>query len=146
MVLKAPESIKHFSDLFLPGLENDKGRQLADYMTGLILGHGKRTLTSLGEVLLANPRHKTVVSKFIRRSTFRSGEILYQAAGKVINAISEKKDFEKPWVLIIDGSCTRRGAYTKISNAIQYNEKRSEAKGRSTKAPTFIMGLLISPV
>ncbi len=80
MVLKAPESIKHFSNLLLSGLNNDKGRQLADYMTGLVLGHGKRTLTSRGEVLLANPRHKRRKQERLLSFTFFTPVIYHNDA------------------------------------------------------------------
>jgi hypothetical protein len=146
MVINAPVFIKHFSEIFLSGLPNNKGKQLADYMTGILLAPGKKTLTSLGSILLGNKRHKTIVSKFFRRAGFKSSEILNRSARRMIQQSTQSSAKKGNWVLLIDGTCTRRGAFSKISNAIQYKEKKSSAKGVSTKAHTFIMGLLISPV
>jgi len=47
------------------------------------------------------------------------------------------------WILAIDGVCSKRGGFAKIDNAIKYRKKRKNA-GPTTKAHTFIQGLLIT--
>jgi hypothetical protein len=146
MLIKAPELIKRFSEIFLSGLPNNKGDQLADYISGFLLAPGKKTLTVLGSVMIGNPRHKTVVSKFFRRNGFKSSEILYNSAKQMIQNILKSDKITGDWVLLIDGTSTKRGGFTKIANALQYREKNPSARGISTKAHTFVIGLLIVPV
>jgi hypothetical protein len=47
------------------------------------------------------------------------------------------------WFLDIDGVSSKRGGFSKIENATKYRKKRKD-KGPSTKAHTFIQGLLIT--
>lgn len=146
MLIKAPELIKRFSEIFLSGLPNNKGDQLADYISGILSAPGKKTLTVLGSIMIGNTRHKTVVSKFFRRNGFKSSEILYNCAKQMIRDTLKSDKIIGDLVLLIDGTSTRRGGFTKIANALQYREKNPSAKGVSTKAHTFVIGLLIIPV
>jgi len=146
MVIESPLFIKRFSEIYLSGLPNNKGSQLADYMTGILLAPGKKTLTSLGTTLIGNQRHKTIVSKFFRRSGFKSAEILFRSSLRMIRNLLNESDMKGTWVLLIDGTSAKRGGFTKISNALQYREKNPSSKGVSTKAHTFVIGVLIDPV
>jgi SRSO17 transposase len=60
----------------------------------------------------------------------------------MIDPIGEK--MKRTWVLLIDGTCTKRGGFTKIANARQYVHKGKKSRGKSTKAHSFVMGLLIT--
>jgi len=145
MVLRLPAMIKHFAEKYLADLGNSKSDLIPLYMAGFLLAPGKRSFTALGETVLEENRHKTAVSKFFRRKTFHSREIFEHLLGQLILEEIENYGMSKEWTLLIDGTCTRRGGFTKIGNAIQYREKDRNNKGNSTKAHTFVMGELISP-
>lgn len=145
MVLKVPESIKHFAEKYFGHLGNDKPVLLPLYIAGFILCPGKKSLTSFGKLVVTEMRHKTAVAKFFRRNTFNSTEILFEVIMKLVYEELRTSGMQDGWVLLIDGTCTRRGAFTKIANGIQYRNKKTSSKGISTKAHTFVMFLLISP-
>lgn len=145
MIITVPDSIKQFAKKYLSKLGNNKSELLPLYVAGFLLGVGKRTYTTLGSTIFLEQRHKTAVSKFFRRKTFNSREILDDVLKKIIFEELKLHGMSGEWVLLIDGTCTRRGGFTKIGNAIQYKEKKQSIKGRSTKAHTFVMGELISP-
>jgi len=145
MVVRVPESIKQFAKKYLSNLGNSKSELLPLYMAGFLLGVGKRTYTTLGSTVFLEQRHKTAVSKFFRRKTFNSGKIIGDALRKTILEELKLSGMKQEWILLIDGTCTRRGGFTKIGNAIKYREKNNSGRGRSTKAHTFVMGVLFSP-
>lgn len=145
MVIQIPESIKQFTEKYLKNLGNAKADLLPLYMAGFLLSSGKRSYTALGTTVFLENRHKTAVGKFFRRKTFYSDTILKDLLRRLIAETLEITGMKKEWVLLIDGTCTSRGGFTKIGNALQYREKEPGKKGNSTKAHTFVMGLLIAP-
>jgi len=145
MLFKVPNSIKLFIEIYAGKLGNEKSRLIPLYMAGILFSPGKRTMTSLGSSILSDQRHKTAVCKFFRRKTFCSRDILLRILKRLISEELKTYGPAGEWVLIIDGTCTRRGSFTKIANAVQYKTKDSSNKGVSTKAHTFVMGILVSP-
>lgn len=145
MVIQVPESIKLFTECYLKNLGNGKSELLPLYMAGFILCPGKRTFTALGSTVFMEQRHKTTVGKFFHRKTFDSKRILEDLLRKLIREELKLSVMKKEWALLIDGTCTKRGGFTKIGNALKYREKDPGNKGTSTKAHTFVIGVLSSP-
>jgi hypothetical protein len=81
----------------------------------------------------------------LRSRKFNTGDLYREAHRTVIEACAPPADgHRRTWILAIDGTSTRRGGFTKIANALQYKKKQVNVKGRSTKAFTFEMGLLMT--
>ena len=145
MYICPPNSIKHFSSKVLKNTTKQKQKVLPGYLASIVLNFSRKTsMTSIGKTLLKSTKFKTTVSQFFRGKYFHSQQILQDAIQIII------QDFARicstgTVVLALDGCCFQRGSETKIENAIQYRRKKTKSKGRSTKAHTFLLGLIILP-
>jgi hypothetical protein len=145
MVVKVPPSLQRFSDQFSSMLTKVQGNLLPVLLCGILLARGKRTQVTLAQTVKSSKRHKSSIGRMLRRECFRTRDLVAQATRGLIRKVSSRtKAGKRIWVLAIDGTATRRGGFTKIENATQYKEKGRNRKGRSTKAHTFVMGLLIT--
>lgn len=151
MSILIPHIIKQFSLTCLSHITSQRRNLLTLYLTSLLHTGGKKSFTALSKNVLCMQRVKTAPGKFFSRKHFRSRyyhRTLLEI--EINNALKVVKNVDK-WFLLIDGTSTRRGGFTKIENALQYKEKHKKKKkskknsGRSTKAHTFLMGVLIAP-
>ena len=81
---------------------------------------------------------------FVLGEDIALGYVWSVTRGLIEKVSSGTREAKRTWVFILDGTATKRGSYTKIENALQYREKSTKSKGKSTKAHTFLMGLLIT--
>ena len=145
MIVHVPPSLQEFCDRFSSVLTKVQRELLPALLCGILLGRGKRTQASLAEGVQTRRRHKSSISRLFRRACFRTRDLVAQVTQGMIEKVSTGvREAKRTWVLTIDGTATRRGSYTKIENAVQYKEKSTKSKGKSTKAHTFLMGLLIT--
>lgn len=145
MCIKVPDAIKEFSDRYFSYLGVRKPDLLSRFLAAFVMGDGKRTIKSLGNTIWTEQRCKTTASKALRRSRFCTRDIHRRLIQALI--VDYVRQFGKSgeWVLLIDGTATRRGSFTKIENGIKYRNKNKSSKGWSTKAHLFVMGILITP-
>ena len=120
MLLKVPDSIKRFIEKYAGNPGNEKSKLLPIYMAGILFTPGKRTMTALGDTILTDRRHKTSVCKFFRRKTFRSQDLTMQVIRRLISEVLKIYGMAGEWILMIDGTSARRGAFSKIANAVQF--------------------------
>lgn len=145
MIVHVPPSLQEFCDRFSSGLTKVQGTLLPVLLSGILLARGKRTQVNLAQGVKTQRRHKSSISRLFRRARFRTRDLVAQVTRGMIEKVSlGARKAKRTWVLVIDGTATRRGGFTKIANAIQYKEKAKNKKGKSTKAHTFLMGLLIT--
>ncbi|MEM7179338.1 MAG: transposase [Spirochaetota bacterium] len=151
--------IKKFSGKYLKKLGKRKITLIEIYMASLFHTHGKITLSALSRNVVLEQRFKTTVGKFFGRDGFRSREQYRSILQHEINRVLLTHRNEGKWFLAIDPTSTKRGGFTKIENALQYKDKyntklrepkKSQKKskknsGRSTKAHTFVIAILIAP-
>lgn len=145
MIVHVPPSLQEFCNRFSSCLTKVQGTLLPVLLSGILLARGKRTQTNLAQGVKTQRRHKSSISRLFRRARFRTRDFVAQVTRGMIEKVSSgAREAKRTWVFILDGTATRRGSYTKIENAVQYKEKSSRSKGKSTKAHTFLMGLLIT--
>lgn len=145
MIVHVPPSLQEFCDQFSSALTKVQKELLPVLLSGLLLARGKRTQTNLAQGVKTQRRNKSSISRLLRRARFRTRDLVAHVTRGMIEKVSSgAREAKRTWVFILDGTATRRGSYTKIENALQYREKASRSKGKSTKAHTFLMGLLIT--
>jgi SRSO17 transposase len=145
MIVHAPSSLQEFCERFSSGLTKVQKELLPVLLTGILLGRGKRTQVSLARGVKTKRRHKSSISRLFRRARFRTRDLVAEVTRELVEKVSlGGREAKRTWVFIIDGTATKRGSYTKIENALQYRKKSTKSKGKSTKAHTFLMGLLIT--
>ena len=145
MIVHVPPSLQEFCNRFSSGLTKVQGTLLPVLLSGILLARGKRTQANLAQGVKTQRRHKSSISRLFRRARFRTRDFVAQVTRGMIEKVSSgAREAKRTWVFILDGTASRRGSYTKIENAVQYKEKSSRSKGKSTKAHTFLMGLLIT--
>jgi len=145
MIVNTPPSLQQFSREFGTELTKKQRGLFPMLLTGLLLLRGKRTQAALGRMVKKEKRHRSSISRLLRRARFRTRDLHKAICRKLIDLmdpIDEK--IKRTWVLLIDGTCTKRGGFTKIANARQYVRKGKKNRGKSTKAHSFVMGLLIT--
>lgn len=144
MLVNIPPSLEEFCRMFGSGLTKTQRRLLPMLLSGLLLVRGKRTQAALGRAVKRHRRHRSSLSRLFRRARFRTRDVCRAVCQKLIEMVKPvDKSLRRTWILLIDGTCTRRGGFTKIANAVKYKRKKKK-KGRSTKAHSFVMGLLIT--
>lgn len=145
MIVNIPPSLQQFSREFEVGLTKKQRGLLPMLLTGLLLLRGKRTQAALGRAVKKQQRNRSSISRLLRRSRFRTRDLHKAICRKLIDMIEPiGRRMKREWVLLIDGTCTKRGGFTKIANAQQYLRKGKKNRGKSTKAHSFVMGLLIT--
>ncbi len=148
MILQPTSSVVHFCRSIAAAvlLGERISRLLPSILTTFVLSKAKRTQTELARSVLSMACHKSTMSRIFRDRRFRSRDLYRQAlawaVARLLAMYPEHDSFV--WLVAIDGTSTSRGAFTKIAGANQFREKKTHAKGRSTKAHTFLMGILIT--
>jgi hypothetical protein len=145
MIVHVPPSLQEFCVRFSSALTKVQKELLPVLLTGILLAPGKRTQVSLARAVKSRRRNKSSISRVLRRKRFRTRDQVAEVTRGLIDKVSSgTREAKRTWVFIMDGTATRRGSYTKIENALQYRKKSTQSKGKSTKAHTFLMGLLIT--
>jgi SRSO17 transposase len=144
MLVNIPPSLEEFCRMFGSGPTKAQKRLLPMLLSGLLLVRGKRSQAALGRAVKRQRRHRSSLSRLFRRARFRTRDVCKAVSRKLMDIVKPThKGARRTWVLLIDGTCTKRGGFTKIANALKYKRKKKK-KGRSTKAHSFVMGLLIT--
>lgn len=136
------KNIKLFSEKYLSRATNKKKAVIEQLIGGFILSEGKKTFSGFCRFSLSFIRNKTSVRIFFQRRGLDTKELL----SNCIKSILPENKTNGVYTILFDGTCVKRGAESKIKNALKYREKVQNKKGiRSTKSHTFLMGLLICP-
>lgn len=145
MNLTVPDRIQTFVGLFASSLDKRKCVVFPLLLSCLLLCRGAKSYAGLSRTIVTYERNRASVSKFFCRQRLHSRNIYEDAMRAVMEQYLEHGKVVKPvvWVLAIDGVCSKRGGFAKIDNAIKYRKKRKDT-GPTTKAHTFIQGLLIT--
>lgn len=147
MNITIPVIVERFTALFASSLDKRKKQLIPFMLSALLLCRNPRSYAAMSEAIATHRRNRASICKFYKRERFHSRDMYQNALDAVmadLDVTSPKTANGKTWVICIDGVCSRRGGFSKIENAIQY-KKKTKDKGRSTKAHTFIQGLLITP-
>lgn len=170
MILQAPGSLVNFFQQYVSsGGRNAPVRvlkALRPLMAGLILATGsRRSLTAVGGAVASRKRHKSTISRLLKRRDLRSRDLHWEAVERVLKRLAPKRSARarrRDWLLALDGTATQRGAHTKIKGAIQTDRSsrarrrkrgasrkrapgdkpRSPKKKRKTKYHTFLLASL----
>jgi hypothetical protein len=144
MNLLIPPIAHTFTGLFAFCLDTRKAVIVPLLLSCLLLCRGPKSHAGLARTIVSEERHRACFCKAYRRSRFNSRNIYADALETVMDPlVQEVGGKQVTWFVIIDGVCSRRGGFAKIENAIKYRKKKKDT-GRSTKAHTFIQGLLIT--
>jgi SRSO17 transposase len=145
MIVTIPPRLESFGTRFHNMLSQNRRAVLPWILAGILLTRGKRTQSAIGREVLSAERTPGSVSRRMRRYSFRTRDMVRTESERQIKQeIKKAEGKEKTWFLAIDGVCIQRGSETQVENAIQYRKKSRGRKGRSTKAHTFVQGLVIT--
>ena len=147
MIVTVPASLERFCRTMGSGLTAGQLKVLPVLLTGFILARGRRSQAVLGRTVVTDRRHRASISKLLRRGRFRTRDVYDRAGQQMLNRQPRPHDgIRRRWFMIIDGTATKRGGFTKIANARQYKASRREKKGGipSTKSHTFVMGMILT--
>lgn len=148
MNLVVPAVMKSFVALFAHYIDKRKQTLIPVVLSCFLLCRSKKSYAALSRSIITEQRNRATISKYFKRPRLRSRDIYTHALHSVIEISGltgkQVKRKRETWVMPIDGVCSKRGGFTKIENAIKYKKKKTKQKGRSTKAHTFIMGMLIT--
>jgi hypothetical protein len=141
-------AVQRFCQRFLKeadGLGVWAGLVLPILLHGLLLAVKRRTLQTLGGATLLHWVCAGTVCRWLARVRFpvdRWYEHCVRQLMQVAALVGTKDD----WLVIFDGTDTKRGGLAKIQNLRRYKKAKKNKKGRpSTQAHTFLFGLLILP-
>jgi hypothetical protein len=149
MIVNIPPSLKSFCDVPDSGLTKGQQALLPSLLTAILLASGRRTQAALGRLVRRVRRHRSSISRLLRRLRFRTRDYfthVFEAALEEmgLNRGPCQLDLRRVWVVAFDGVSTKRGGFTKIGNATKFKRKGKNTKGRSSKAHTFVMGVVIT--
>lgn len=169
MILQAPGSLVNFFQQYVPAASPYVPRRvlkaLRPLMAGLILAtNSRRSLTAVGAAVVSGKRHKSTVSRLLKRSDLRSRDLHWGAVERVLKRLAPKMSARarrRDWLLALDGTAVQRGAHTKIKGGITTertsstrrkkgaprkrapgDKPRSPKKKRKTKYHTFLVASL----
>ena len=112
---------------------------------GLLLAVRRRTLQALGEATLVHWVCAGTVCRWLARVRFPVDR-WYEHCFRQMLQVAARVDPKGDWVVLFDGSDTKRGGLAKIQNMRRYQKEKKSKGGRpSTKTHTFLFGLLILP-
>jgi hypothetical protein len=142
-------AVKRFYQRFLAdadGVGVWAGLALPILLHGLLFAVKRHSLQVLGEATMLHWLCAGSVCRWLARLRFPVDgwyEHAFQRFLKIAARLSDRRD----WVLIFDGTDTKRGGLAKIQNTRRYGKKRKKKKGGrpSTKTHTFLFGLLVLP-
>lgn len=143
MILQAPGSLVNFFQQCLPAASPYTPRRvlkaLRPLMAGLVLAtNSRRSLTAVGGAVVSGKRHKSTVSRLLKRNDFRSRDLHWAAVERVLERLAPKMSARarrRDWLLALDGTATQRGAHTKIKGGIttERTARKRRKKGASRK-------------
>lgn len=144
---KAP-AVQRFYQRFLAGTDGLgvwPSIVLPILLHGLLLAVRRRTLQALGEATLVHWVCAGTVCRWLARVRFPVDR-WYDHCFRQMLQVAARVDAAGDWVVIFDGTDTKRGGLAKIQNMRRYKKEKKKKKGRpSTKTHTFLFGLLILP-
>ena len=145
MTVKIPESAIRFCASFQDTLTKWQSKVVPRMIVSILMSWGRPNYSVMAGRVLSESRNKSSLSRFFCTNRFNPDQFLMEALRKIVSAHSEEEG--GVWFLVLDGTATRRGGFTKIGNAIKYREKTKEVRGGypSTKAHMFLMGILLGP-
>lgn len=144
MTLTVPKVVCGFIETI--GIRNRWHQKIVPRLVAaMLLWQGELNYATSARAIVTQRRNRSSVHRFFMCKRFTSRDIYQRALIRMIEQESPKdRDIKKRWFLIIDGTSNKRGGFTKIENAVKYKKKAKGRKGSSTKAHTFIMGILIT--
>ncbi len=112
---------------------------------GLLLAVKRRTLQTLGEAPLLHWVCAGTVCRWLARVRFPVDR-WYEHCWQRLLQVAARVDADGDWLVLFDGTDTKRGGLAKIQNMRRYKKEKKGKKGRpSTKTHTFLFGLLLLP-
>lgn len=121
------------------------GLVLPILLHGLLLAVRRRTMKTLGMATLVHCICAGNVCRWLARLGLPLDAWYEQVFAKMLETAA-RLNLDSDWVVIFDGSDTKRGGLAKIQNTRRYKKEKKSKKGRpSTKTHTFLFGLLILP-
>jgi hypothetical protein len=141
-------AVQRFYRKFLAGADGVgvwAGIVLPILLHGLLLAVKRRTMQALGEATLVHWVCAGTVCRWLARVRFPVDR-WYEHCFRQMLKTAARCDQDGDWVLLFDGTDTKRGGLAKIQNMRRYKKEKKSKKGRpSTKTHTFLFGLLIFP-
>lgn len=144
MNLTVPQVVRDFTERI--GIVRVWQKQIVPRLiTAILVSPVAITFAAAARAVLFETRNRSSVQRFYNRKSFKSRDLHQRACHMVIEQEAQKEKRKKRrWFLIVDGCCTKRGGFTKIENARKYREVKKKKRGPTSKAHTFIFGLLIT--
>ena len=103
MIVHVPPSLQEFCDRFSSGLTKVQKELLPVLLTGILLGRGKRTQSSLAQGVKTRRRHKSSISRLFRRARFRTRDLVAEVTRGLIEKVSSgAREAKRTWVFILD--------------------------------------------
>jgi Transposase DDE domain len=140
--------VQRFYQRFLKGADGVgvcAGIVLPILLHGLLLATKRRTLKALGEATLVHWVCAGTVCRWLARVRFPVDR-WYEHCFRQMLQVAAHLNAGDDWVVIFDGTDSKRGGLAKIQNMRRYKKEKKGKKGRpSTKTHTFLFGLLILP-
>lgn len=141
-------AVHRFFHRFLKGADGVgvwAGIVLPILLHSVLLAVKRRTLQTLGEATLVHWVCAGTVCRWLARIRFPVDRWYEHCFGQMLK-VAARLGADEDWVVIFDGSDTKRGGLAKIQNMRRYKKEKKTKKGRaSTKTHTFLFGLLILP-
>jgi hypothetical protein len=121
------------------------GLALPILLHGLLLAVRRRTLRTLGQATLLQWVCAGTVCRWLARVRFPVDRWYDHCIRQLLQAAT-LLDAKDDWLVIFDGTDTKRGGLAKIQNLRRYKKEKKSKKGRpGTQTHTFLFGLLILP-
>jgi Transposase DDE domain len=142
-------AVQRFYHRFLaqaPGVGVWAGIALPILLHGLLLAVRRHTLRALGEATLVHWLCAGSVCRWLARRRFPVDR-WYEHACCQLLALATRLEPDGDWVVLVDGTDTKRGGLAKIQNTRRYGKKPKSQKGgrAATQTHTLLFGLLILP-
>ena len=143
-------AVKRFHQRFLadaPGVGVWAGLALPILLHGLLFAVKRHALRTLGEATMLHWLCAGSVCRWLARLRFPVDDWYEHAFRRFVKIAARLADPKRDWVLIFDGTDTKRGGLSKIQNTRRYGKKAKKKKGGrpSTTTHTFLFGLLVLP-
>jgi hypothetical protein len=142
-------AVKRFYRRFLadaPGVGAWAGLALPILLHGLLLAARRRTLQALGQATLVHWLCAGSVCRWLARLRFPADR-WHEHAFRRLLAAAARQGPRGAWVLIFDGTDTKRGGLAKVQNTRRYGKRPKAKKGGrpASQAHTLLFGLLLLP-
>ncbi len=143
MIIDIPNKINKFCRLFDRFMTKWQKQIIPRMMTGMLTAYGDPNFAVMSRKIVTQQRNRSSVMRFFKTKHFKSRTLYREALREVVKEL--KSMAKGRWFLVLDGTSSKRGGFTKIANAIHYKKKSTSIKGKSTKSHMFLMGLLLLP-